>query len=300
MAYDIPILIIAFNRPDVSKQTFERIRQLKPSFLYVAIDGARDNVIGEVDQVEQVLSIYRDIDWPCSAKYKHNEKNLGAEVSVSGAVSWVLSEHDYCIVLEDDILATKAFFDFARQMLIRYKDAGNVYQISAAQFTPMDTMKTDYVFSLYGHTGFGWATWKRAWSHFSLSLHDFDSTICNKTIKENYSCKQAYNSFIRSVKKMKNRGSEYCSWDRCWSYVRNRDGGLSVVPRSNLNQNIGMWGLHANGLADYHKFEGDNAFKVISHPSAVIIDKAYDKYHYWKYLHYSLLDKVKNKLKSIF
>ena len=40
---NIPILIIAFNRPDTSKQTLEYLRKSKPKYLYVAIDGARAN-----------------------------------------------------------------------------------------------------------------------------------------------------------------------------------------------------------------------------------------------------------------
>lgn len=299
MAYDIPILIIAFNRPDISRRTFESIRKLKPSCLYVAVDGAREDVEDESDKVQQVLTLYQEVDWPCNVNYRHNERNLGAELTVSNAVSWILSEQEYCIVLEDDIIASNAFFDFAREMLIKYKDFKNVYQVSAAQFTPMETMKTDYLFSLYGHTGFGWATWKRAWQHFSMHLCDFDSTLKDKSIIENFSCPQAYESFRKCVKKMKSIGSENCTWDCCWSYIRNRDGGLSIVPKTNLSQNIGVWGLHSNGFAKYHRFECDNKFVVSSHPSSVVIDKSYDEFHYKNYLHHSLLELIINKIKSV-
>ena len=299
MEYDIPILIIAFNRPEVSKQTFEIIRRLKPTYLYVAIDGARDNVEKERDIVEEVVTVYHNVDWDCNAQYRHNESNMGAEITVSSAVSWVRAEHEYCIVLEDDILATDAFFEFARQMLLRYKDNEKVYLVSAAQFTPMDSMKTDYVFSLYGHTGFGWGTWRRAWQHFSMNLSDFDKTIADKTIVQNYSCSQAYKGFLRSVRKMKEKGSENCSWDRCWNYVRNRDSGLSIVPRHNLTQNVGVFGLHANGRSGYHLFEGDQDFVVSRHPSAIMIDKEYDRYHYRNYLHHNFMSLVINKIKSM-
>lgn len=300
MKYDIPILIIAFNRPDVSMQTFEAIRRLKPSNLYVAIDGARENVKGEEDIVKQVLSVYKRIDWPCNANYHFNEKNEGAEITVSRAISWVLSFHEYCVILEDDVLATQAFFDFALQMLMKYKDTKQVYQISAAQFTPMESMQTDYVFSLYGHTGFGWATWRRAWDFFSMDLHDFDKTIADKEIKFSFSCPQAYKSFLYSIKRMKARGSKNCSWDQCWSYVRLRDRGLSIVPRCNLTQNIGVWGLHAHGESDYHHFMPSEGFQAVIHPNKIEIDFNYDRYHFQNYLHHSITSKVFATIRSFF
>ena len=300
MGYDIPILIIAFNRPEISKETFEVIRKLQPSSLYVAIDGARHEVSGEAQKVKSVCDIYHEVNWTCKAHYKINQHNLGAEITVSNAISWVLNDNEYCIILEDDILATRSFFDFARQMLLRYKDENKVYQVSAAQFTPMASMTTDYVFSLYGHTGFGWATWRRAWANFSMNITDFDKTLNNQELKKKFSCPEAYHAFIGSVHYLKANGSENCSWDRCWAYIRSRDGGLSIVPRCNLTQNIGLYGLHANGVANYHKFKASDQFVVSHHPSLIDIDYSYDEYHYKKYLYHSLLSKIIYKLKSLF
>lgn len=60
---NIPILIIAFNRPDTSKQTLEYLRKSKPKYLYVAIDGARANKDGETELVQKVKEVYEKIDW---------------------------------------------------------------------------------------------------------------------------------------------------------------------------------------------------------------------------------------------
>ena len=297
MPYDIPVLIIAFNRPNVSKRTFEVIRQLKPMYLYIAIDGARDQVPGEKELVKQVMTVYHEIDWPCYSFYRQNPNNLGAEYTVSGAVSWVLSEHEYCVVLEDDILANPAFFDFAKQMLLKYKDNQSVYQVSAAQFTPMESMKTDYVFSIYGHTGFGWATWRRAWQRFSMGLNDLDETLSNAALREQFSCTKAYKSFLSHVKRMKKEGIINNSWDRCWSYIRIRDNGLSIVPRCNLTQNIGIWGLHASGTVGYHNFVADEDFTVKIHPEEVAVDFLYDQYHFTHYLHHGVFSKAVSKAK---
>lgn len=299
MAYQVPILIIAFNRPEVSKATFKVIKDLRPTVLYVAIDGARNDVNGEADKVAEVINIYKEIDWPCNVFYKCNFQNLGAEITVSNAVSWVLGQQEYCVVLEDDILASRSFFDFAAQMLEKYKDEERVYQISAAQFTPMESMKTDYVFSLYGHTGFGWATWRRAWQHFTMNITDFDETLANCDIRKYYSSIKAYKSFLNRTRKMKAIGSNNCSWDYCWSYIRCRDGGLSIVPRCNLAQNIGIMGLHAHGRTKYHEYRANDDFVVKRHPSPIVIDFTYDDYHFTKYLYHGVIEKVINKIKNL-
>ena len=78
-----PVLLIAFNRPNISKQTFEYIRAAKPQKLYVAVDGARDTKRGEDTLVKQVKEILQNVDWPCETHYKFNETNKGAEITVS-------------------------------------------------------------------------------------------------------------------------------------------------------------------------------------------------------------------------
>ena len=48
------ILFLVFNRLDTTKKIFEAIRQAKPPRLYVAADGARTNLEGEVEKVQAV------------------------------------------------------------------------------------------------------------------------------------------------------------------------------------------------------------------------------------------------------
>ena len=45
--YNIPILFIIFRRKDTALKSFERIKQVKPAKLYIACDGARENIKGE-------------------------------------------------------------------------------------------------------------------------------------------------------------------------------------------------------------------------------------------------------------
>ena len=41
--FNIPILFVFFNRKDIAMQSFERIKAIRPSTLYLAQDGARQD-----------------------------------------------------------------------------------------------------------------------------------------------------------------------------------------------------------------------------------------------------------------
>ncbi|HLZ16590.1 MAG TPA: hypothetical protein VKQ08_06095, partial [Cyclobacteriaceae bacterium] len=45
-----PVLLVIFNRPETTRLVFEAIRKAKPSKLYVAADGPRDNVKSDIDR----------------------------------------------------------------------------------------------------------------------------------------------------------------------------------------------------------------------------------------------------------
>ena len=43
MKFEIPILLIVFNRPDKTKKMLEILKILKPKNLFVSADGPRNN-----------------------------------------------------------------------------------------------------------------------------------------------------------------------------------------------------------------------------------------------------------------
>ena len=55
--FNTPILFMVFNRPSTTIQVFEKIRQLRPSKLYVSGDGPREGYDGEKERIEKVRRI---------------------------------------------------------------------------------------------------------------------------------------------------------------------------------------------------------------------------------------------------
>ncbi len=295
-----PVLLIGFNRPDVINESFNYIRAAKPQKLYVAIDGPRKHVEGEEQLVEKVKEITKNVDWSCETHYKYSENNLGAEITVSAAVTWALENEEYVIVLEDDIIAPMAFLNFAQEMLIRYADEEKLFMISGGQFTPIET-DYDYFFGIYGHTGCGWATWKRSWKKFDLYINDFDKNLNRSVLDSLCFSKRDKNHKIRSITEMKQNGAGNNTWDRCWAYTRLKEQGLSVIPKTNLTSNIGINGLHARGQTESHFRSYDENFIVRKHPEKVERNIEYDKYHFKSHINKkpSLVKRAINKAKRI-
>lgn len=299
---DVPILVIGFNRPEVIRETFSFVRAAKPTKLYIAIDGAREYVAGEIDLVEQVKNVFSDINWKCEVYRKFNNINRGAEITVSSAVNWVFEKEEFVIVLEDDIIAPLSFLLFAQEMLYKYKDVENIYQISGLQITPPPIEvvgNDDYVFAMRGHTGGGWATWRRAWDKFTLYVDDFDCFLQSSKLDEMFLTKKEIHFSKSAIRKMKRKERGGNSWDKCWSYIRLREYGLSIIPKVNLTSNIGIYGLHANGKTNIHNMLYQNTFVVKNHPAVISHNKKYDKYHFENYLYHSLAEKVIYRINGI-
>ncbi len=62
------VLMIVFNRPDQTRQVFERIREARPKRLYIAADGPRANRPDDVDTTAATREIAQAVDWPCEVK----------------------------------------------------------------------------------------------------------------------------------------------------------------------------------------------------------------------------------------
>jgi hypothetical protein len=276
----VPVLLIGFNRPEVIKESFAYIRKAKPKKLYVAIDGPRKDKHGEVDLVEAVRKIVQEVDWDCETHYKFSSENQGAEITVSSAVTWVLKNEEFVIVLEDDIIAPISFLNFAQEMLIKYAKNENIYMISSNQTTPIKLPNDeDYLFGIYGHI-WGWATWKRAWDNFDLKINDFDSLLDTDKLDEITHTKAEKKLWISTINKMKQKGVGKNTWDICWSYIRWKEQGLSVIPRVNLSSNIGATGLHSKGKTSQHFRTFDDNFIANNHPKEVKQNVEYDTHHF--------------------
>lgn len=67
-----PVLFNIFNRPDTTQRVFEKIREGKPSKLYVAADGPRADRENEAALCEETRKVIQ-VDWECEVHYLYRE-----------------------------------------------------------------------------------------------------------------------------------------------------------------------------------------------------------------------------------
>ena len=236
--YNIPILFIIFRRKDTALKSFERIKQVKPNKLYIACDGARENVEGENILVEETRNaILQQIDWQCEVKTLFRAKNLGCCMGVYTAINWFFKNEDKGIIIEDDCVLQSSFFPFVEELLYKYEHDERIAMIDAANYIKNVNIPDSYGFSRFKSTN-GWATWKRAWKKMDLNMEWKNSPYFESIIKNNgYDGKDTHYWKYR----IKAIEQNYVSaWDWQWYFTMADYNQLSIYPKVSLISNIGF------------------------------------------------------------
>ncbi len=236
--FDVPILLIIFNRPETTREVFEKIRIIKPKVLYIAADGPRKNRESDTIKCNEAREVTEKIDWKCHIKRLYRKDNLGCGRAVSGALNWFFKNVENGIILEDDCLADESFFEFSETMLQKYKKYADVMHISGDNFFDQSQKnKNSYLMSSYPHV-WGWATWRRAWNKYDFKIKKWSGKNLIqkiKSIRGNLWNKFYWTAMFDSVLYKAND-----TWDFQWVYAMMENNGLSIFPGVNLVTNIGF------------------------------------------------------------
>jgi hypothetical protein len=228
--YDVPILLLIFNRLNTLSLVFEKIKETKPVNFYIACDGARANRPEEKTRVQEVRKYVLDnIDWSCNVHTLFRENNLGCGRAVSSAIDWFFQHEEMGIILEDDCLPNESFFSFCKENLLKYRYNDQIYHINGSSLYLRPYAHNESYFISKFPMIWGWATWRRAWHYYNFSMKDFDP-------KKN---KLELTSFwIRAFLKVKK--GEIDTWDYQWVYTIWKNKGKIINPKFSLIKNIGF------------------------------------------------------------
>ncbi len=281
-----PVLLLVFNRPEKTKIIFDLISNIKPEKLYVAIDGPRNHVPGDIDKCEKVLEIVKNVDWNCESFYLIRDVNLGCSKAIVSAIDWFFEQEEEGIILEDDCLPNISFFNFCNLLLSKYRDNEFVMMISGSNLGETQG-DSSYYFTKYGQI-WGWATWKRAWNSFErvVSIDDLDSFFTSK--KEKKFWKKNFKTIV---------------WDVQWAiYSIWKKNGISILPNSNLVTNIGF-DLEATNYKDAENINSNLVAVEIgfplTHPQQILTDKDFDTKFFIKHYTHSFTKKILQKIKFV-
>ncbi len=230
--------MFVFNRPALTKRVLARIAEAKPETLLVIADGPRSKAEGGL--CEETRRVMKRIDWDCLVLREYSDQNLGCKLRVSSGLDWVFSQFEQAIVLEDDCLPALSFFWFCQELLERYRYDERIFHISGDNFQ-FGGPRTNYsyYFSRYPHC-WGWATWKRAWQYFDVTMSSWPETKAARQINpvlENPAEQQYwFDIFDRCY------NGKINSWAYIWIYNCWCQSALTILPEVNLVSNIGFGG----------------------------------------------------------
>lgn len=248
---DVAVAVLFFNRPDMLRRLFERLRQVRPARLLLYQDGPRNQA--DTEKMEQCRAIVADdqIDWECTVHRNYQTVNRGVDPSSYLCVKWAFSLYDKCIKVEDDDLPSCSFFPFCKEMLDRYEHDQRIGIVSGMNF---DETTPDVPYDYFFTTAFsinGWASWRRVidqWDDGSYAFlqDEFNIHQAEQLLREH----RDKTRFVDVCHRHKAAGKAF--YESIFRATLVFGSMLSIVPQVNLVQNAGASneGAHYSGSND--------------------------------------------------
>lgn len=293
MSLHTPVVFLIFNRPDLTAQVFEAIRQAKPHKLLVVADGPRFSE--EAEKCEKARVVIQQVDWECEVLTNFSNVNLGCKCRVSSGLDWVFSEVEEAIILEDDCLPTPSFFTFCQTLLEYYRHDERIMHISGNNFQlSQSRSEYSYYFSKYNHI-WGWASWRRAWKHYDIEMKTWEELKVSKIINSVHTDAYEQNYWLNIFDQVHKGLID--TWDYQWTYACWSQGGLSIIPDVNLVSNIGFGDDATNtvGKSRLANMPTEDINKI-NHPPFIIKHQEADLYTF----DYVFGEKTRRETSSIY
>lgn len=229
-----PIVLFVYNRPEHTRRTIEALcgNTLAKSSDLIIFSDAPANTLAEAG-VYQVRNYISGVTGFRSVKVIERPHNFGLAGSIIDGVSRVCDTRDRIIVLEDDLLTSPYFLEFMNEALRLYEHDENVMHVSGCTY-PIAPEIQESTFFFRVPLCWGWATWKRAWTHFRPDIsvmRQFDSTM-----RRNFDIGGTY-PYWKQLEL--NKSGEIVTWFIFWYATLFLRNGLTLFPSQSLVVNIG-------------------------------------------------------------
>lgn len=272
----IPILIVAYDRPKITKALLLRIKSLPPTQVFISIDRANKESSRFKANLE-VISLCQEFSLDSSHKATifTQQENVGCSVNTIFGMRMLLSEYDSGLLLEDDCEFRDEYIDFLN---------GNYMNIDYSKYMSVTPMNPDWDKDLYNlksekvevrsspimGASLGMTFSRESIRAFDLVLQNLNSDELQKRIKRalrraeinfmqreiledfwNYKVFKIKQTFRLDVEKFTSSTSHQSQtgWDAVWqlgAFFEQKDFLLTsyTVARESLNQSESGWHPH--------------------------------------------------------
>jgi hypothetical protein len=271
------ILVMGFNRPRDMAVLLDRLREVQPRRLYIAVDGPRQDRPGEGDRVQATRDLADTIDWDCDVRTRFQERNLGCGLGVSTAISWFFENEERGIILEDDIIPDPSFFPFCSELLDRYQNDARVFAVSGCNYVPRSAQghpDEAYRFSQVPHI-WGWATWRRSWVQHRLDITDWRSRLPLRQLWKTVGRSIPGTVYWTSTFELLAR-KQVDTWDGQLVLAAMAAGQLTATSNVNLVRNIGFGESATHTVLDRDELQPIAPMALPTRPVTVVLDEQAD------------------------
>jgi hypothetical protein len=274
--FNVPVVLMIFNRPDLAHAVFDEIAAIRPSRLFVIADGPRPDKPDDVRKCAESRAILDRVNWDCQLETNLAQSNIGCDQCIASGLDWVFSQVDRAIILEDDCVPDLSFFRFCAELLHRYEDDIRVRTISGNNFLfGKARTKWSYYYSNI-HSTWGWATWRRSWEKLDMLMDLWPTVRDEGWLVDILGDERAARIWANRINRTYDGRLD--AWDyqyvlSCWL-----DHSLAVIPNVNLVSNIGYGpdATHTLRKAEYLGQARQPVSFPLVHPDFMIVDRISD------------------------
>ena len=282
---DVPVRVNVWIRPEAQRKQFEVLKQARPSIMFLISDGGRNKA--EWEAIRQNRALFEnEVDWDCTIYKIYEEKNNGLYTMSRKAADLVWSVTDRCIFLEDDHIVSVSYFQFAAELLEKYKDDTRIVSICCMNHAGVwEGPQSDYFFSERGPTG-AQAMWARSYKGRDFDLEygkdPYIMKLLNQKLRKDKTFTKTMNGYAVNPRYGNHiPGGEFLS--RLSVYSQNQ---LYIIPKYNMMSNVGCtensehaaeYKLLPRGIRRIFNTKTYEYQFPLKHPKYVIADEDYLK-----------------------
>lgn len=291
--FEIPVVLMMYNRPLHVRRMWATLRQLKPRTLYVVSDGPKKPA--DEPLVADCRSIIQP-DWDVQLTELYSQTNLGCRANQIRGLTNVFSAEETAIVLEDDLVVSPCFFEYCKQLLMAYANDNTIFAICGTnQWQSGKPVGNSSIrFSRY-FSSCGWASWRRSWN-----LCDWNEKLDPAAVAAllaGRSLNQWVGSFWEELLSQKSL-EERDSWAYQYNLAALRRGLYTIFPSQNLIEHVGVGADASHAVkASYVWPKSSNIELPLKIPATKELDDEYDNLLELRHYDGRSLSRLRRKLK---
>lgn len=238
-----PVALFVYKRHEHTERLLESLANnflAEQTELFIFSDGAKKT--SDQDAVCKVRAVINNPEW--KSRFKNisviaADKNKGLAASVINGVTDILNQYGKIIVVEDDLILSKAFLCYMNKALDYYEEIPDIWSISGYSF-PLKSLKKypHDVFYSYRGCSWGWATWKDRWNQVDWNVTEYERFAADPNWIRNFN--RGGNDLSQMLGHQKSGIID--SWAIRWCFTQSNVGMYTVYPKNSYVINDGCDG----------------------------------------------------------